>query len=385
MELSLPYRNRWFQVLVVCLILCIMYLYYRPRQTHFAFRVLLFIAARLDSSNDKTSSEYRAFRWLLQFRPRNQPYSLKTLRWVVSMTDSVLPPIPQGTMVEQLTDWPHNNLTSQAIKPANVGADAPILLYLHGGAFCAGSASAAQSIACRFGTAWGCRVLNVDYRLAPEHKMPAALHDCQTAYLRLVRDNPTTPIIVAGDSAGGGLALLLLQWIAKWNATVAVPIPRPRCGVLISPYADLTHSSRSIRENQTNDFLLGFDDDRMLKQIQQWVIPQTLGAGNPKISALYGSFKSLPPLLITCSDQEMLYDDARACADAARDADVMVRLHIERGSCHVYPVFAGIFPEANPEKLDPRIWFGSAIMHQGLTNNNDMVTTSCQEHQPIVC
>lgn len=360
----IPYRKRWFQVLMVSFVLCLLYLYYCPGQTHVVFRILLFAAAKFDRSDDVCTSEYRAFRWLMRFRPRSEPYSLRTLRWIVGMTNLVMPPMPRGTVVETLPNWPRLGLTSQAIRPPGVPIDAPILMYMHGGAFCAGSATAAQSIACRFGAAWGCRVLNIDYRLAPEHKMPAALYDCQAAYQRLVNDNPATPVIVAGDSAGGGLALLLLQWIIRYNKKSTDPLPLPRAGVLISPYADLVHNSRSIRENRTKDIILGFDDDRMLRQIQTWVVPDHMGVSSPLVSARYGEFQGLPPLLITCTDQEILLDDAVHCAEAARDAGVAVRLHVTPGLCHVHPIFSDVFPEANLAALDPRVWFGSSLMER---------------------
>ena len=218
------------------------------------------------------------------------------------------------------------------------GADSGrVLLFLHGGGYEFGSLRSDGELAARLGRASGMRVLFPEYRLAPEHPFPAAIDDVLTAWrwLRADQDLSATSIAVAGDSAGGGLAVALL--VATRDAGEALPA----AAALMSPTVDLTSSGASMTERADQDPI---STPAMLRQFAS----DYLAGADPKTplaSPLFASLAELPPLLIQVGTADLLLSDSERLAAAAAQAGVDVTLEIGEGLPHVYQLLLGT-PEA---------------------------------------
>jgi acetyl esterase/lipase len=210
---------------------------------------------------------------------------------------------------------------------AAAGADPGVILYLHGGAYALGSINTHREFVARLADAAGVRGLAIDYRLAPEHPFPAALEDATTAYDWLLAGGvEPSQAILAGDSAGGGLALATL--IALRDAGQ----PLPAGAVCISPWADLTLSGASIQGQARADSILDADSLEMYARLYAG----DRDRASPLISPLFADLRGLPPLLIQVGTDEILLDDARRCAVRARQAGVDVTLEVWDGMFHVF-------------------------------------------------
>src|SRR5579862_408751 len=212
-----------------------------------------------------------------------------------------------------------------------------VLLFLHGGGYELGSLRSDGELAARLGRASGMRVLFAEYRLAPEHPFPAAIDDVLTAWrwLRADQDLSATSMAVAGDSAGGGLAVALLV------ATRDAGEDLPAAAVLMSPTVDLTSSGASMTEKVDED---PFSTPAMLRQ---FAADYLAGADprTPLASPLFAPLTGLPPLLIQAGTADLLFSDAERLASAAAEAGVDVILEIGEGLPHVYQLMLGT-PEA---------------------------------------
>lgn len=205
---------------------------------------------------------------------------------------------------------------------------ARLLLYLHGGGYVFGSIATYRRRALKL--AWRCRarVLIPEYRLAPEFPFPAALDDALAAWRRMTAEAGGRVAFVAGDSAGGGLALALIA------ALRGAGEPLPAGAVLLSPWTDLGISGGSVVANQRRDCWL------KASQLADWADMYRGGrpADDPRISPLYEELSVFPPLLFLTGDQEILLDDTLRLALRARAAGVDVREHIGRGMQHDWPL-----------------------------------------------
>src|SRR5271166_6165128 len=217
------------------------------------------------------------------------------------------------------------------------GANADrVILYLHGGGYVAGSIKTHRAMISRIARASSARALAIDYRLAPEHPFPAAVQDATAAY-RWLLANGYQPgrIVIAGDSAGGGLTLAALLAIRD------AKLPMPAGAVPISPWTDLEGTGESIRTRAAKDVMVTQDD--LASSAKQYY-----GAHDPKdplVSPLHGDFRGLPPMLIHVGDAEILLDDATRVAARAKAAGVQVELEVWDEMPHVWHVFAKILPE----------------------------------------
>jgi epsilon-lactone hydrolase len=244
-----------------------------------------------------------------------------------------LHPVPDDVLVTEVNAGvvPAHWLTAP-------GADADrVLLFLHGGGFEFGSLRSDGELAARLGRASGMRVLFPEYRLAPEHPFPAAIDDVLAAWhwLRTDQDLSARSIAVAGDSAGGGLAVALL--VATRDTGEALPA----AAVLMSPTVDLTSSGASMTERVDQD---PFSTPAMLRQFAA----DYLAGADPKTplaSPLFASLAGLPPLLIQVGTADLLLSDSERLAAAAAESGVDVILEIGEGLPHVYPIMLGT-PEA---------------------------------------
>ena len=213
-----------------------------------------------------------------------------------------------------------------------------VLLFLHGGGFELGSVRSDGELAARLGRASGMRVLFPEYRLAPEHPFPAAIDDVLAVWrwLRIDQDLSARSIAVAGDSAGGGLAVALL--VAARDAGEALPA----AAALMSPTVDLTSSGRSMTERVDQDPI---STPAMLRQFAS----DYLAGADPKTplaSPLFASLAGLPPLLVQVGTADLLLSDSERLAAAAAEAGVDVTLEVREGLPHVYPIMLGT-PEAD--------------------------------------
>ena len=211
------------------------------------------------------------------------------------------------------------------------GASPGALLYLHGGAFALGSIDVFREWVARLARAANTRALLVDYRLAPEHPYPAALDDATAAYLWLLQKGVEPPkIILAGDSAGGGLALSTLVGLRDAGR------PLPAGALCISPWVDLALTGSSIQDKAHLDPILTPGDLEMYAGYYAGTVDRT----DPLLSPLYDDWRGLPPLLIQVGSEEILLDDAVRSAAKARAAGVDVKLETWEGMFHVFHMLA---------------------------------------------
>jgi acetyl esterase/lipase len=215
------------------------------------------------------------------------------------------------------------------------GRAAPVatLLYLHGGAYFAGSPRGSRPITGVFARA-GFDVFAPAYRLAPAHLFPAALDDVAAAYDRVAR--AAGRVVLAGDSAGGGLALALAQRLRAAGA------PAPAALALFSPWTDLATTGASVRDNEDADPIF---TRRALKLAARQYLGRT-SARDPLASPLFADLAGLPPLLLHVGAQELLLDDSRRLAERATAAGVDVELKIWPVVPHGWQLGAAFMPEA---------------------------------------
>lgn len=230
--------------------------------------------------------------------------------------------------------WPGG----ERVEWAGAGADAPVLLYLHGGGYIACSPETHRPLVSSLVRRVAGRAWVPDYRLAPEHPYPGALEDARGAWRHLVEAEGIAPgrIVVAGDSAGGGLALALAMALRDAGG------PRPAALVLFSPWTDLAATGASLDENSDRCAMFAGDTIRRAARFYT-------GAADPRtplLSPLYGDFRALPPLLLHASHDEVLRDDTVRVAERARAAGVEVELALWRRVPHVWQFFAAVLPEA---------------------------------------
>lgn len=237
----------------------------------------------------------------------------------------------------QVTEVDAGGVRSLWIDPPGAQDDT-VLLYFHGGAYFLGTADHVVKVAGHIGKASGCRVLSVDYRLAPEHAFPAAVDDALTSYRWLLDQGYTADkIVLSGDSAGGGLTLAALLAIKEQG------LPTPAGAVPISPWAELSCSGATWQSAADTDMLLQHEG---LSGIAQMYL-QGRDAALPLASPVHGDYAGLPPLYIQASGFETLLDDCLEVAAVAARAGVDVRLDVFPEMQHVFQYCVGNMPEAD--------------------------------------
>ncbi len=202
-----------------------------------------------------------------------------------------------------------------------------IILYCHGGGYFTGSLQYARTLTTKLAMSTSMDVLSFNYRLAPEHPWPAALEDAETVWDYLMYQGyGSRDIIVAGDSAGGNLALALTLKL-KYEERLL-----PRGLALMSPWADLTLSGKSHQNKADVDPVL--NQAYLEKAISYYAAGQDLK--NPLISPLFGDFAGFPPVYIQCGRNEVLLDDSLTLCRRLCAANVLCRLDTYRGMWHVF-------------------------------------------------
>ncbi|WP_162932278.1 alpha/beta hydrolase [Solimonas sp. K1W22B-7] len=226
-----------------------------------------------------------------------------------------------------------NGVPAERVTVGDPAADLAIL-YLHGGGYNILSARAYRALTGRFAKASGVAVHVPDYRLAPEHPHPAALEDALSAY-RWLRKQGLRHIAIAGDSAGGGLALATA--VALRDAGEPMPVAL----ALISPWVDLASRGETYWTHVQRDPQLTPDG------VTRWARAYTgdLPLDHPLCSPLYADLKGLPPMLIHVGSEEILLSDSLSLKERARVAGVDVQLREFEGLWHDFQVQAGIVKE----------------------------------------
>ena len=211
-----------------------------------------------------------------------------------------------------------------------------VILYLHGGGYAIGSIDSHRAMAAGLSSAAQARVLVIGYRLAPEHPFPAAVEDSTAAYRWLLRQGiAPSRVVVAGDSAGGGLTVATL--VALRDAKD----PLPAAGVCISPWVDMEASGESMTTKAA-------EDPMIQREILQWFAALYVRDADrraPLASPIYADLSGLPPLYVLVGTAETLLDDAVRLAERARKAGVQVTLEPWDGMIHVWPAFAPMLDE----------------------------------------
>lgn len=230
----------------------------------------------------------------------------------------------------------HEPLTLGGVRCERVNPDGGLserrLLYLHGGAYTAGSPRSHRPLVAHLAAAARTLAIAADYRLAPEHRFPAAVEDAQAVYGALL-DEGVAPekIIVAGDSAGGGLALALAL------ALKAAGLPQPAGIFVISPWADLTQSGASYRTKADTDPMI----TKAGLELNARAYLGGLDARDPLASPVFGDFASVAPVLIQTGSEEALLSDSLTLADVLGHARVEVRLEVWPEMIHVFHAWGG--------------------------------------------
>lgn len=211
-----------------------------------------------------------------------------------------------------------------------------VVLYVHGGGYVMGSAGSHRDVTGRLSKASGARVLSLNYRLAPEHLFPAPVDDAVAAYRWLLAQGISPGnIAVAGDSAGGGLAIATLLALRDAGE------PLPAAGIGISPWVDMEGTGESMTTRAAVDPVV--QKEGLLGMAKLY-----LGDADPKnplAAPLHADLAGLPPLLLQVGDAETLLDDATRLTEKARAAGVDVTLKVWDEMPHVWHLFAPILPE----------------------------------------
>lgn len=264
--------------------------------------------------------------------PKLDGQDVERARFNLEMAGEVVRPIIHIDHIGILA----NGVPGEWVIPAGMGSER-IILYLHGGAYNAGSTRSHRALAANIAYAARARALTIDYRLAPEHPYPAALVDAFSAYRWLLDEEVRSEqIVVAGDSAGGGLTVALLTALRERG------YPMPAAAVVLSPWTDLSASGASWQKNAQVDYLIhGSKLKEAARLYLQDASPQT-----PLASPVYANLKGLPPLLIQVGSEEVLLSDSERLADHARLSGVDVTLEVWDGMQHVWQFAASFLPEA---------------------------------------
>jgi epsilon-lactone hydrolase len=245
--------------------------------------------------------------------------------------EKMAPSPPKGVRISQarvgcLGEW---------VEVPGVPTDAPVMLYLHGGGYVVCSPRTHRPITAFFARA-GFRVFCPDYRMAPEHPFPAAIDDALSAYEGLLsRGVRPSMIVVAGDSAGGGLSLALLVALRDRNR------PLPAAAALLSPWTDLAITGETIRTNARRDAYI--NGPAAAKTAALYF--GSADPRNPLVSPLYADLHGMPPIIIHVGEREVLRDDSTRLAERIRAAGCEVVLSVWPVVPHVWQIFNRIVPE----------------------------------------
>lgn len=278
----------------------------------------------------------RLFTFLLRHRKKRPPWDFNTsiseFRKECEAACKLLGKLPADIKVSPVTA---DGITAEWLIPEG-GTGDKVILYTIGGGYVSGSCKDHRAIVSRIARGSGISVLLFEHRLAPEHPFPAALDDSMTAYKWLLNQGVSPlHIIIAGESAGGGLCLSTLLGLKEHN------IPLPSAAVAVSPWTDLKLTGES-RRTKAKVCLAPTGMAEVCAKYYAGDNDPSL----PLISPLYGDLHGLPPLLIQVGGDETMLDDSTRFAEKAKRAGVDVTLTVVEGMMHCFPLLPPFIPEA---------------------------------------
>lgn len=255
-------------------------------------------------------------------------------------------PTPTDAVIESVNIDGVKGESIAVFQNNNCGAK---ILYLHGGGYVSGSLNTHRTLAYNLAKASGFKVLLLDYRLAPEHPFPAAVEDAKTAYQWLLSNNDIDEKIgIAGDSAGGGLA------IATCIALREAKSEMPASVVCISPWADLDNKGKSFQTKVDVDPMCS---PEMIELCRDLYLKEFSDRFNPIASPLYGDLTNLPPLLIQVGTEEILLDDSIRLAEKANQSGIETELKIWKNMIHIWHLFAPALSEGREAIIEAANFF----------------------------
>jgi monoterpene epsilon-lactone hydrolase len=228
------------------------------------------------------------------------------------------------------------NLSAEWIIPPALLENDFVILYLHGGGYFMGSSQTHRSYLSYFAKTMQTPVLSLEYRLAPYHPFPAALEDSLKAYSYLLKRFNPSQIVLAGESAGGGLVLSTIHYLKSNKLSL------PGAALCFSPWTDLGLTGESLKKNKKSDPLIPF---HLLKESVSLYLKHKKEVKDPLVSPLYADFRGFPPLFIQASANEMLLSDSLRVGEKAKQAGVNVTMDIWKDMFHAWPYFSPFLPE----------------------------------------
>jgi len=229
-----------------------------------------------------------------------------------------------------------NGLAAEWLAPEDA-AQGKVLLYFHGGAYILGSCNTHRQLVSHIARAAGVRALLPEYRLAPEHPFPAALEDATSLYRKLLAaGHAARDIVIAGDSAGGGLTMATLLSLRD----AGDPLPAAAC--LLSPWLDLAATGESMRTHARRDPWFRPED---LPTIRSYYCGES-DIRNPLVSPVYANLAGLPPLYIQVGEDEILLSDSTRLAERVQLAGGSADIEIWTDMWHVFQAFMNQMPES---------------------------------------
>ncbi len=284
---------------------------------------------------EKRSPEFQAFMKRVDKQAAWLERKSQTVEGIREVMDDFIGAIPLADDVSVVQE-DCNGIPAEWIR-ASSSANDSVFLYIHGGCYISGSPGVVREFCSRLARASQCKVLCIDYRLAPEHPFPAALEDTVAAYKWLLDAGyDSAKIVVGGESAGGGLTFAMLIKCLQQQ------LPLPAAAVPISPWVDMEVSfGKSLTRNK------GID----MAPLEPLRLGSRAYAGDknqrhPLASPLYADLSGLPPLLIQVGTNEVLLDEGLEIARRAEQAGCDVTLQQWDDMTHVWHWYASIFPEA---------------------------------------
>jgi len=280
------------------------------------------------------SFKSRFWRTILRATFKNKKLSIAELRANGVKNSKMLGEVSKNITVEKIN---MEGIQAEWLIPFSSSTRSEkVILYLHGGGYVTGSIEDHRMMCGLLANATGTKVLIPEYRLAPEHPFPAALDDALKVYQWLLGQGySSTNMIIAGDSAGGGLGVATVLALKEKSGSL------PAAVVCLSPWADLALTGQSHTTKAKAEAILNKD------VLHEWALCYTDESNltNPLVSPIHGDFHGFPPLLIQVGSEEILLDDSILLAEKAKSAGVDVTLKIWDGMWHVWQALGDLIPE----------------------------------------
>ena len=339
-----------------------------------------------DQSRPTLSADFLAFESIIRMKPPSDDDSsidplvtIEKLRSSFTLS-SVIPKPSQCQIKEKVIDFDNHSVQTFWIEnhqhQFQLESD-KVLIYFHGGGYLLGDINGRKflfkrlilslllllllfigysGIECHFSNIFNMSIVHVEYRLAPEHPLPAAVDDAVAVYQSLLRDHLSpSQIVLMGDSAGGGLALLTIQSLITRQLTIPAGV------ISLSPWTDLSASGESYIRNEKTDFMANTNNT---KRLSPYLLPRNqseLSLNSSLVSPLFGSFQGFPPMYVIVATTEILADDSKGIVKKAREVGVDVTFEEGLHLLHCYPLFFTYFPEARNSLSDINKWMNTIL------------------------